>query len=176
MAKISFTKFNLKRLGEVKTITLYGQEIEIKQYLPVNDKIEIVTNVLQNLVNSDNNNFVNPMKLDIYLTLEMVYTYTNITFTDKQKEDAPKLYDLLVENGFIDKIKETIPEDELCELESFTAETIYGYYEQRNSVLGILEQVSTNYSDLNFDATEIQEKLADPDNLTLLKDVLTKLG
>ena len=44
------------------------------------------------------------------------------------------------------------------------------------SVLGILEAVSKDYSNLDFDATQIQKKMADPENLKLVKDVLTKLG
>jgi hypothetical protein len=50
------------------------------------------------------------------------------------------------------------------------------YYNYRNSIRGIIEDVSTDYKNLDFDATQIQEKLKDPDNLTLLKDVVKKLG
>jgi hypothetical protein len=42
--------------------------------------------------------------------------------------------------------------------------------------LGILDAISTDYSNLSLDASEIQNTIADPDNLALLKDVLTKLG
>ena len=42
--------------------------------------------------------------------------------------------------------------------------------------MGILENISADYSNLNLDATEIQNKLADPNNMALLKDVLAKLG
>jgi hypothetical protein len=43
-------------------------------------------------------------------------------------------------------------------------------------VLGILETIKTDYSDLNLDATEIQSKLADPENMELLKNILSRLG
>ena len=42
--------------------------------------------------------------------------------------------------------------------------------------MGILDNVVNDYSNLNLDASEIQKKLADPDNMALLKDVLAKLG
>jgi hypothetical protein len=42
--------------------------------------------------------------------------------------------------------------------------------------LGILDTVKSDYSNLNLEATEIQEKLADPNNLSLLRDVVNKLG
>lgn len=46
----------------------------------------------------------------------------------------------------------------------------------RNSAMGIMERITTDYSNLNFDASTIQKELADPNNMTLLKDILTKLG
>ena len=49
-------------------------------------------------------------------------------------------------------------------------------YQYHNSALGIMQAISTDYSNLNLEASEIQEKLADQNNLTLLKDVITKLG
>jgi hypothetical protein len=42
--------------------------------------------------------------------------------------------------------------------------------------MGILDIISTDYKNLDLDATEIQKKLADPDNLGLVKDILSKLG
>ena len=52
-------------------------------------------------------------------------------------------------------------------------DAIYAY---QNSVMGILDTISTDYSNLNLDATEIQKKLADPENLDLLRSVMSKLG
>jgi len=54
--------------------------------------------------------------------------------------------------------------------------TVDAVYTYNNSVLGILEAVSKDYSNLDFDATQIQKKMADPENLKLVRDVLTKLG
>jgi hypothetical protein len=42
--------------------------------------------------------------------------------------------------------------------------------------MGILEMITSDYSELNLNAQNIQRALGDPDNLTLLKDVMTKLG
>lgn len=173
-AKVTFTKLGLKKKDEIKTITLNNQVIEIKQYLPVEDKINIITNVLRE--SADDNNFANPIKVEVYTNLEIIYAYTNINFTDKQKEDPAKLYDVLEENGIFSVIIEQIPEMEYSLLLQWIDETISAFYNYRNSVMGILEQVSADYSNLDFDASQIQSKLADPENLALLKDVLTKLG
>ena len=102
--------------------------------------------------------------------------YTNITFTEKQKEDVAKLYDILDSNGIITQVVSVIPEEEYHFLIDGINDTIQAVYTYRNSVLGILDTVSQDYSNLNLDATEIQKKLADKDNLALVRDVLTKLG
>ena len=38
-----------------------------------------------------------------------MYAYTNINFTDKQKEDPTKLYDILVSSGLVSKVINIIP-------------------------------------------------------------------
>ena len=174
MAKVSFTKLGLKKKEEIKNITINDQVIEVKQYLPISDKINIITNVIEN--SADDNNFANPVKVEVFANLEIMYAYTNISFTDKQKGDPTKLYDLLEENGVIAEVIAAIPENEYALLLGWIDETIEAFYTYRNSVMGIMEQISKDYSNLSLDATEIQQKLADPQNLELLKSVMTKLG
>lgn len=174
MAKIGFTKLSLKRKNEVKTITINNNQIEIKQYLPVNEKLDLIARVINGA--HDQNNFPNPIKIEVIGTLEMIMAYTNISFTEKQKEDIPKLYDLLEENGIIKDIISQIPEDEYNFIIDGINKTVDAVYTYNNSVLGILEAVSKDYSNLDFDATQIQKKMADPENLKLIRDVLTKLG
>lgn len=174
MAKIGFTKLSLKRKNEVKTITINNNQIEIKQYLPVNEKLDLIARVINGA--HDQNNFPNPIKIEVIGTLEMIMAYTNISFTEKQKEDIPKLYDLLEENGVIKDIISQIPEDEYNFIIDGINKTVDAVYTYNNSVLGILEAVSKDYSNLDFDATQIQKKMADPENLKLVREVLTKLG
>ena len=174
MAKVSLTKLGLKVNQDVKNIEFNEQIIEVKQYLPINEKLELISSVINSA--ADENNFSNPIKENVFLTLEILYHYTNINFTDKQKEDPVKLYDLVVSSGLVNKITDLIPEEELDEVINGVAQSVKAIYAYRNSVLGILESISQDYSALNLDATEIQQKLADPDNMALLKQVLTKLG
>ena len=174
MAKISFTKLGLKLNQDINNVEYNGQNIEVKQYLPVNKKLELISNVIN--LSADDNNFANPLKVDIFTTLEIIFNYTDITFTEKQKEDPAKLYDILVSTGLAEKIIDAIPEEEYCEVIYGVKESIDAFYNYRNSIFGILDTISTDYSNLNLDATEIQKKLADPDNLSLVRDVLTKLG
>ena len=174
MPKIGFTKLGLKPNNEIQYIEFNEQTIEVKQYLPVEEKLELITKVLE--LSHDSNNFSNPIKVQVYTALEMIDRYTNISFTEKQKENPTKLYDLLSGNGLLEKIIDAIPQIEYDELTHGIYDTIDAVYSYQNSVLGILETVSQDYSNLNLDATEIQKKLADPNNMELLKDIMTKLG
>lgn len=174
MAKVSLTKLGLKVNQDITTIDFNEQTIEVKQYLPVNDKLELISNVIN--ASHDDNNFANPIKVSVFTTLEIMYAYTNINFTDKQKEDPTKLYDMLISSGLVAEVINAIPELEYHEVLCGISDSIDAIYTYRNSVMGILENISTDYSNLDLDATNIQEKIANVENITLLKDIISKLG
>lgn len=174
MAKVSFKNLGLKVDQGVKVITFNEQEIEVKQYLPVNDKLHIIENVINKLLGEENN-FINPVKMKVYLALEVLYNYTNINFTDKQKEDEAKLYDMVVSSGLLNMVVDNIL-GEYNDLSCGVYDTVSEIYKYNNSAMGIMEQISQNYSNLNIEASELQKKIADPNNLTLLKDIIEKLG
>ena len=111
MAKISFTKLGLKINQDIKNIEFNEQIIEVKQYLPVNMKLELISNVINRIL-LENNNFINPIKIEVFTVIEILYYYTNINFTEKQKEDIPKLYDLVVSSGLWEQIVEAMLEEE----------------------------------------------------------------
>lgn len=177
MAKIAFSKLGLTKdkLDEFQTVEFNDQTIEVKQYLPIAEKAELISRVLNNSVDDDAG-YYNNLKLDMWLALEIVYAYSNISFTEKQKSDPMKLYDLLSSNKLLNLIIGLVPESEFYYLTKVTHELATAIYTYRNSALGILDSIGRDYSNLNFDATEIQKKLADPENLALLKNVVEKLG
>ena len=177
MAKIAFSKLGLTKdkLDEFQTVEFNDQTVEVKQYLPIAEKAELISRVLNNSVDDDAG-YYNNLKLDMWLALEIVYAYSNISFTEKQKSDPMKLYDLLSSNKLLNLIIGLVPESEFYYLTKVTHELATAIYTYRNSALGILDSIGRDYSNLNFDATEIQKKLADPEDLTLLKNIVEKLG
>lgn len=170
MSKLAFNKLGLVKNTNISTINYNGQEIEIKQYLPVNDKLALIANVINN--SGDDNNFANPMKISVYAVLEIIGTYTNISWTEKQKEDPCKLYDLLVANGLSSLILNAIPAAELNEVLTGIEDTVDSFYKYRNSIFGILEAITQDYNDVNFDMTKIQEMLQDGNSVGLLKEIM----
>lgn len=176
MAKIAYSKLGLTKQAQIDPINIYcnEQEIEVTQYLPIEKKIDLISNIITNSV--DEKSFWNPIRLELFFTIEVVLAYTNLTVTDKQKEDIFKFYDQICASGFATKVMDAIPPDEKELIRTSVTKTIENIYKQKNSAVGILETIASDYSDLRFDVAELQEKMADPENLNLLRNVLEKLG
>lgn len=160
---------------KIRSIKINDKEIEVKQYLSINDKLNLITNVLQQIAQNEYP-FANPVQMDVYTTLEIIYAYSNIEFTEEEKADPAGLYDELEKQEIANMIISAIPITEYKFITEGIEETIKSYYIYRNSAKGIIEDIVTDYSNLDLNATNIQEKLKDPENLNLLKDVMEKLG
>ena len=176
MAKVSFSKLGLSKNTEINNFEYNGQNIEVKQYLPINDKATLVAQILNYTLNNGENRFANPLQIEVMTLLGVIERYTNISFTEKQKEDPAKLYDLITSSGLWKNILDNINIEDYTALLNYCDEAIESYYNYHNSVFGILDSINTDYNNMNLDATEIQKKLADQENMGLLREVLSKLG
>ena len=175
MAKVAFTKLDLKKNQDTVNLQVNDEvTIEVKQYLPISEKLKMISEIV-NLSYGDNNIF-NYGKIDIFTFLGIITYYSNINFTEKQMEDPAKLYDLFIGNGLDTDILRAIPKSELEFIFDITEKTVESIVQYKNSAVGVIETISQDYSNLNFDVTELQKKIGDPENLAFLKDVLTKLG
>ena len=179
MAKVPFSKLQAS-INNCDCKKSYrnkaGEEIcyEVKYYLPFAEKLELVSRIINQSV--DDNGFYNPMRVKLYMALEVVYAYTNLSFTEKMKEDPFKLYDILVSTGIFTDIIDCICEKDWVEIQAGVWDTIENIYDYRNSVMGILERVKDDYRNLELNASNIQDQLSNPENMELLRDVLAKLG
>ena len=179
MAKVPFSKLqaSVNCNNEVRSYcNKAGEQInyEVKTYLPFKDKLDLVSRIIN--YSLDDNGFYNPMRVQMFMTLEIVFTYTNLSFTDKQKEDLFKLYDILVSTGIFSDVLDAIPKSEYEKIYEGVWATIDSIYAYKNSVMGILDNVVNDYSSLELDAANLQKSIADPENLELLRAVLAKLG
>lgn len=138
MAKVSFANLRMKIQDEVKTIDIGNQMIEVKQYLPIADKYDLIMISLQQ---AKDGKVYNPLKLDMFFHLNIVYLYTNLSFTDKQKEDPEKLYDILQTNGVITAVMEVIPSEEWEVIWDTLLDTQRVYSKWEQSAAGMLEMV-----------------------------------
>lgn len=177
-------KFDLTTLeldNEVKEIIHFidpeGTEnrkfIKVKQYLPIDKKLEMISKVISNCF--QDGKYVNYGKYKVYAGIELLKYYTNIDFDSIGLEDN-ELYDYIAVNKelFV-PIQKLIPESEIDFITTIAEGTIESYQQYLNSAVGVLDVISQDYDNLNFDADKIKEKISNPEDLALLKDVLDKL-
>ena len=155
MAKIAYSKLGLNKMVNKDPIIIEfnNQQIEVAQYLPIEKKLDLISDIINSSL--DDNTYYNPCKIEIFMLTKIIEAYTNLTITDKQKEDIFKFYDQLVASGFAEKVMDNIPIEDYSFIHESVVKTIKNIYKQKNSALGILESISTDYSNLNLDASEI---------------------
>lgn len=170
MAKIAYGKLKLQEKSQPIEREWEGNIIEVKEYLPIEELIELVQDIVNSSV--DENGYYNPMRINVFLTVKTFFAYTNISITEKQLENIFKVYDALK----VSEIYQIVPIEAYREVHGYVSELIRSIYEYKNSVYGILDGISEDYSDLDFDVKKLVESLSDSSNLNMLKDVLTKLG
>ena len=166
MAKVSYANMKLKMNESIKEVQLGETKIEVKQYLPVEEKYSFLNIVLQNSLEND---IYHPVKVDMYFHLYLVYLYTNINFTDKQKEDESKLFDVLLTNGVIGSVIANMPKDEYDVLVSLLNQMIEKNEKYKTTFAGIIGRFINDLpaqADAamkiveNFDPNKFQEVIA----------------
>jgi len=163
MSKITYSSLKLKIKDETNKIE--NNTIEVLKYLPIEDKVSLLHITLQK---AKEGTVFNPILLDAYFHLYIVMMYTNISFTDKQKEDPLKLYDVLKSNGIIDLVIMNMEEEEYNKLLQDLNQMVEDSYRNNNSFAGIvantIEQLPLRADELseiidNFDPSKYQAVL-----------------
>lgn len=150
--KVSYASLKLKTKDEVKTFKFQNSEIEVLQYLPIGDKYDFIMITLQN---SAEDGVYNPIKLEMYFHLYLVYMYTNLSFTDRQKENEAKLYDTLKSNGIIDEVVMNIPEEEYNDLVDFLYDEIEAEMKYRTTAASVIHKLIDDLPDKAQAAADI---------------------
>ena len=175
MAKVSFTKIAPIHKVEAKNIDINGSLITIEQYLPISEKANFSERVI-NAAFDPNTSFASASRMEVYFSIELNKTYTNINLTDKLLEDPAKLYDLLVINNILNKVIESIPQDEYKELHDKVYEDQNHIETFMHSFVGMMQTVSNDYNKTSFDIENLMNTIKDPEALSTVKDILEKIG
>ena len=139
MAKISYTALGYKVDYSTKDVVLEEDKIiTVRNYLPIQQKNDLVQISLQQ---AEHEGIYNNVLLDMYFHLNIVFSYTNINFTDKQKDNEFKLYDELKCNGLIDKVIEAIGEEEYNELFDYLQEMAEENLTYRDSTASMIRTI-----------------------------------
>lgn len=122
----------------IKIANFNGNNIEVKQYLPVQDKINLVgTAFVSGKKIKDGLEVIDDCSIIVAFRLLLVQAYTNIKYNNNLKN-----YDLLCETGLYDLVRENIPMEELNNLEEMLHSVVRNgksENKQRNSIVFIIK-------------------------------------
>lgn len=138
---ISYANMKLKPVTTTHKFEWNGNEIEVLDYLPIEDKYDLIMITLQK---SFEDGYYNPIKIDEFFHLHLIYMYTNINFTEKQKEDEHKLYDSLKSNGLIDAFIEQMNEFDYSELFNMLDDTKREITDYHRTIVSLVQNLITD--------------------------------
>lgn len=174
MAKVSLIKITPIKSGEIKEVEINGEKVQVRQYLPTAEKIALTERVLAGAF--DESNRYSMFRLNILMEIEIIKTYTNFNITEKQMENIPNLYDLLILNNIIKQVNENIPDEELIELRDKIYDEADNLEHYLNSLMGIMKTITQDYENTKLDVDETMAKLDNPNALKTVKEILDKIG
>ena len=158
---MKFSELNLSIKDEIKTVRIGDNVIEVKQYLPLEKKIDIISLAIQQSLGGT---IQNTMAFESYLDLFIIMNYTNIDFSEY--EDYGVLYDILESNDIINFILSAIPQIEYNSIKEHAFDMSAKYERYSNS----LGKVISNLIDFSKAISEnIEEVTQDEEKMQSLK-------
>lgn len=173
-------ELNSKQIG-VETIDFHGTAIEVKQFLPIQDKFNLVASIFESAIDrEDGLHILDKNKLEIAFKNLIVTEYSNLTLPKNTIES----YDMLCESGLFNSVYNGIPEGEREELQTLLdgyIDTEKQEYQQRNTIQYVLKNSLDRLIDKMPSDVELGELIEsaskefsnfDPNKLTFLKDAI----
>lgn len=143
---MNYSEMNLHLNKDVNTFSIYPDtNVNVLQYLPIEDKNDIIYITLQN---SEENGLYNLLKVKMFFELYITYLYTDIEFTEEEKSDPITLYDTLASMGIISAIMSAMNPNELEYLMTTMKDTMDMKIKYKNTIAsvvnGFIEELPKN--------------------------------
>lgn len=104
-----------KQTDSVKIIDFRGYPIQIKTYLPIAEKIGLVSSIYKSAIDEDDSlQNISYNSLNIAYKVLVTKAYTDVSLP----KDTIQAYDLLVQTNLYDEVYQSIPVEERLELEN----------------------------------------------------------
>ena len=157
MAKVSFSSLKLKVKEDIEEIYIGDKKVEVKTYISTEEFNDMIQAVVEQATTST---IYNDFLGNCILADSIVMTHTNLSFTDAQKSDLLKLFDILKTNGVMNAILDAIGSEEMDRILKAYELVVTEYKKYTYSVKGLTDQI------LQFapkSANDIAEQLKDFD-------------
>lgn len=141
---VDFATLNLDIKNDIKVFSINNQEIEVKQYLSLEDTNNLFAAAAQASIQGS---VFNPAAYDAFFHLYLVMFLTNIRFSEEDLENLPEIYDKLASNGILDAVVKCMDQtlyNELLEFADELKEVLVAYQVSVAKVIDTIEQYAPN--------------------------------
>lgn len=172
---IMFDDLYLEPNENISAFTYKGKTVNVKQYLPIEEKAELVSYVLNHAIDLRTNTF-SPLRVSVYLTLGIINWYSNINFEPEQLEEkAPEVFDLIDGSKFLELFLDNMENTEFEYMNKTVAKVLKDYETYANSMVGMISAMSSDASSMNKEIEEIMTKIKNKEGLeelAVIKDIV----
>ena len=123
---------------EYNTFIFNNQEIKVLKYLSVSDKFDLVMTAIQK---STVDGMYNPIRLNTFFKLNIMYLYTDITFDIEDRMDESALYDNLYQSGLITAVENAMDGAERLQLYDYLSDCLIIEKEYRTTAAAIISKL-----------------------------------
>ena len=106
---INFNELGINNLHENVSFKWNDKDITVLKKLSTDDKYDIVMTTLQQ---AEENGYYNPILLDMFYHLNLIYIYTDIIFDEEDRKVPAETYDKIKDSGLLNEFLKTINEED----------------------------------------------------------------
>lgn len=176
MKEIAFSELGIQPHIETKIVKFNDKEIEVCNYIPVEEKTRLLQFVVNGALDETTGTF-SPLRVEVYYAVAVCRWYAGITFSEEDMRNITMVYDALDTSGFITSVVGAIPEDEIGYLNSLIKETLDDIAKYNTSAAGIIQSMSSDAGNLDEQLSDILQKVKNGEGLeqlSVIKDVVGK--
>lgn len=150
-----------------KEIELGKEKVKVKQYLPAEDKSNILS-AIEEICFRDG--LIDQAKIDALLNVFIMLNYTNIEFESRDEEELLRFYDYMEINNYTASIINAIPKIEYDALIGYYENTINDFNRYKNSSMAAISSVLSNLPVLMEKISEISKEI-DLDAIAMVSNI-----
>lgn len=161
------------KIVQTKEISI-GSEItlNLKTYLPINEKVKLISFVVDNAIDEDTGCF-SPVRLNVYYSIGILIYYCGL---EVEGIDIVETYDLFEYLGIFNKVLSEIPEEERQFMEDLLDSTVEDIAKYNHSAAGIIHSMTNDAGNLSESLQDILSKIKDREGLEILSEIKNVVG
>lgn len=170
---IDYNDLGIETKVEEKTIKVCGKELTVRNYLPMAEKIALISYVVDHALDESTGRF-SPVRVGLFFDLAVAHFYGGINFPDDVK--ALDAYDALETNSVLDAIISAIPQDEYVSMRELVIETTNDIADYNSSFAGVMQIASQDADGLGNQIEELLGKVKNREGMELLSEIKNVVG